>query len=487
MTWPHLEVRRSSATGRFRRIAISTRPGFHRRTCRLATRSSCRWRSDGPKCVGARAIVLGVNALDYSGYPDCRPEYLDAFERLASLATTRGRRGAAAANQGAAAAIVEGGDHPRRADARPRLRPHAQLLRSRSVGESLSALRQLPAARARIRAGRRRRSRASARRTAIVTERLYYSDSYLTEFDATVVRVEHEGTHRAVILDRTAFYPTSGGQPFDTGQLGAARVVDVVDGDDGEILTSSNVSNWNRWCRRSRARVHGTIDWERRFEHMQQHTGQHVLSAAFDRVVGARTESFHLGSASSTIDLNRTLSAADIERAENEANRIVWEDRPVAVRFASADEAASLPLRKGIVSHGHTSIDRSARLRHLSLRRHARGADRRNWNDRGRVVGTLSRRHARRVPLRRARAPRRIEGCATRWPRACASCRSCRRSCPTGIERLQAETKDMKRQIKDLQIAPCGFRRSGAGRSRRDVSARCALSWLRLKDGIRLV
>src|SRR6185503_1533148 len=93
-------------------------------------------------------------------------------------------------------------------------------------------------------------------------------------------------------------------------------------------------------------RITGEIDWTRRFDHMQQHTGQHVLSAAFDRLVQARTESFHLGTVSATIDLAKEVSAKEILAAEDEANRIVWEDRPVSIRVASPDEAASLPLRK---------------------------------------------------------------------------------------------------------------------------------------------
>ena len=92
--------------------------------------------------------------------------------------------------------------------------------------------------------------------------------------------------------------------------------------------------------------VHGEIDWPRRFDHMQQHTGQHVLSAAFDQLFGVRTVSFHLGAAVSTIDLAREMSPAEIAAAEAEANRVVWEDRPVAIRFADAEEAARLPLRK---------------------------------------------------------------------------------------------------------------------------------------------
>ena len=141
------------------------------------------------------------------------------------------------------------------------------------------------------------------------------------------------------MLDRTAFYPTSGGQPFDTGMLGDVRVLEVEDADDGEVvhIVEGDVGP---------GVVHGRIDWERRFEHMQQHTGQHVLSAAFDRVLKVPTVSFHLGTASSTIDLAREVSAAEIARAEREANRVVWEDRPVAIRFADAAEAATLGLRK---------------------------------------------------------------------------------------------------------------------------------------------
>jgi alanyl-tRNA synthetase len=174
-----------------------------------------------------------------------------------------------------------------------------------------------------------------------MTERLYYTDAYLRAFEATVARVDHRGDRLLVTLDRTAFYPSSGGQPFDTGDIGPLRVVDVVDEEDGSIahvlepglLEPGQV-------------VRGVIDWARRFDHMQQHSGQHVLSAAFERLFHVRTVSFHLGAAVSTIDLGREASAAEIAAAEAEANRIVWEDRPVAVRFATAEEAARMPLRK---------------------------------------------------------------------------------------------------------------------------------------------
>jgi alanyl-tRNA synthetase len=177
------------------------------------------------------------------------------------------------------------------------------------------------------------------------TDRLYYTDSYRAAFEARVVACDPRPAAGdapaayAVELDATAFYPTSGGQPFDTGMLGGVRVLDVVDDDERIVhvmetaLTPGDA-------------VSGSIDWPRRFEHMQQHTGQHVLSAAFERVCANRTESFHLGSESCSIDLAREVSAGDVAAVVDEANRIVWEDRPVAVRFVTAEEAAALPLRK---------------------------------------------------------------------------------------------------------------------------------------------
>jgi alanyl-tRNA synthetase len=175
-----------------------------------------------------------------------------------------------------------------------------------------------------------------------MTDRLYYTDPYLRAFEATIARVERRGDHLHVTLDRTAFYPTSGGQPFDTGRLGRLRVVDVID-DEGEVVHVVEPGPLNL---EPGAVVSCAIDWERRFDHMQQHSGQHVLSAAFDKLFAVRTVSFHLGAAVSTIDLAREMSPAEIAAAENEANRVVWEDRAVSIRFASAEEAARLPLRK---------------------------------------------------------------------------------------------------------------------------------------------
>jgi alanyl-tRNA synthetase len=178
-----------------------------------------------------------------------------------------------------------------------------------------------------------------------MTERLYYQQPERRTFDAVVTRVLDHNGHPAVFLDRTAFYPTSGGQPFDTGRLGAVDVIETID-DDEEIVHVLSAPLAEHVA------VRGDINWTRRFDHMQQHTGQHVLSAAFDRLFDNRTMSFHMGADASTIDLAREMSGAEIERAVDEANRVVWEDRPVTIRTVSPDEAAQLPLRKEPVRSG---------------------------------------------------------------------------------------------------------------------------------------
>jgi alanyl-tRNA synthetase len=205
-----------------------------------------------------------------------------------------------------------------------------------------------------------------------MTERLYYADPYCREFDATVRRVDRRDGRTLVALDRTAFYPTSGGQPFDIGTLEVSQpvarpfqgreggaespalhsVVDVLDEDDGTVLHVLDEHQSRELDPQVGQPVRGTIDWLRRFDHMQQHSGQHVLSAAFDRLSAARTISFHLGTSVSTIDLARELSHEEIAAAETEANRVVWEDRPVTIRFVSADQAAALPLRKETAREG---------------------------------------------------------------------------------------------------------------------------------------
>ena len=182
------------------------------------------------------------------------------------------------------------------------------------------------------------------------SDRLYYTDAYLVEFDAVVREVQPKDDTWIVTLDRTAFYPTSGGQPFDLGTIDQAHVTDVVDREDGGIAHVVDRAL------EPGSRVRGHVDWGRRFDHMQQHTGQHLLSAAFEHEAGAKTVSFHLGASASTIDLHKELSAEQIVRVEDAANRVLWEDREVCVRFVTASEAAKLPLRKEPAREGELRL-----------------------------------------------------------------------------------------------------------------------------------
>jgi alanyl-tRNA synthetase len=188
-----------------------------------------------------------------------------------------------------------------------------------------------------------------------VTERLYYQDCYLRDFRAHVVETAHEG--RRVYLDRTAFYPTSGGQPFDTGTLGAANVVDVIDEEDrvAHLLDKAI----------SPGEITGQIDWARRFDHMQQHSGQHLLSAVLENLFKISTVSFHLGSEVSTIDIVApALTTIQIDQLEDRCAEIVREARPVTITFE--DATADLGLRKESQRSGSLRvvaidrIDRSA-------------------------------------------------------------------------------------------------------------------------------
>ena len=171
------------------------------------------------------------------------------------------------------------------------------------------------------------------------TERLYYADSYLTHFSAQVLDRAERAGKPAVALDQSAFYPEGGGQPADTGTLGDVAVVDVQAA-DGVV--------WHTLAQPLEADVvQGQVDWQRRFDHMQQHHGQHLLSAAFERLHGLKTVSFHLGAASATIDLAAsTLTSEQVAAAEDLTNQVIWEDRPVLARFVGAEELAQLPLRK---------------------------------------------------------------------------------------------------------------------------------------------
>jgi alanyl-tRNA synthetase len=185
-----------------------------------------------------------------------------------------------------------------------------------------------------------------------MTVRLYRDNSYLWQFTAQVrKRLDWQG-HPALLLDQTAFYPSAGGQPFDTGTLNGARVIDVAERDDGEIVHVLDAPL-------NDDTVQGEVDGVRRMDHMQQHSGQHVLSAAFVDTANLDTVSVHIGAGDCTLDLPTPvarLSAEALARAEDEANRIVFEDRPLIVREMSDAEAAQLPLRKPPTVSGRIRI-----------------------------------------------------------------------------------------------------------------------------------
>lgn len=181
----------------------------------------------------------------------------------------------------------------------------------------------------------------SASYTRAVTERLYLDDPDLLEFDTDVVAERTLGGRPAVVLARTAFFPEGGGQPADRGTLGAARVVDVQEV-DGEVLHALDGPV-------PAGHVRAAVDRARRRDHLQQHHGQHLLSAAFETTAAARTVSFHLGEETSTIDVDQPparLDAATLRAVEAAANDLVFRDLPVTVREFAPDELAALPLRK---------------------------------------------------------------------------------------------------------------------------------------------
>jgi alanyl-tRNA synthetase len=274
-------------------------------------------------------------------------------------------------------------------------------------------------------------------------ERLYYTDPALLEFDATVTQVTPDGERWRVRLDRSAFYPTTGGQPFDTGALNRVRVVDVIDAEDGGVdhitdapLTVGEV-------------VHGAVDHARRLDHRQQHSGQHILSAAFVHLFAVRTESFHLGGVSSTIDLAREVTPAEIAKAEDEANRVVWEDHPVTIRFVTAEEAAALPLRKepkrdgplrlididgfDLSACGGTHVTRTGEIGVIAVR----GWERFKGGTRIEFV----------CGVRAVRALRELRDIVNGSVRLLSVLPA---ELPAGIERAQAESKELRKQLRDV-------------------------------------
>ena len=188
-----------------------------------------------------------------------------------------------------------------------------------------------------------------------MTERLYYDNAYLTEFDAVVEMVEMKGNKQIVALNRSAFYPTSGGQPFDTGVLNDVHVTDVFVDKNGEV--------WHEidGALSVGASVHGKIDWQRRFDHMQQHGGEHMIAGAIYNLTGGMTIGLHLGAGVSSIDVEFADGATHmsdelIEKIEDYVNERIQQDHPVKCWFPDAAELAALPLRKQPTVSEHVRI-----------------------------------------------------------------------------------------------------------------------------------
>ncbi|HEX7330986.1 MAG TPA: DHHA1 domain-containing protein [Pyrinomonadaceae bacterium] len=186
-----------------------------------------------------------------------------------------------------------------------------------------------------------------------VTERLYYSDSHLIEFEARVVDLtDRVSGWTAVVLDRTAFYPTGGGQPSDTGTLNGVRVVECIDDGENGVLHVVQGATPARG-----ETIRGRIDWSRRLDHIQQHTGQHILSQAFVTLFNAPTHSFRVLEASCQIDVELNNPTTDIiERAVELANNVIWEDRAIAILNVTPEQAAKLPVRKESTREGELRL-----------------------------------------------------------------------------------------------------------------------------------
>lgn len=188
-----------------------------------------------------------------------------------------------------------------------------------------------------------------------LTERLYYDEVYRKEFDATVLEQRDGKAGCEIRLDRSAFYPTSGGQPHDTGMLGESHVIDVYVDRDGEVWHVVDAPLTVG------ATVHGEIDWERRFDHMQQHAGEHMLANAAWRHLGGYVEGLHLGKEISTIDVELPDGSTRVDddmirTLEDDVNEKIWRDVPIRQWFPSAQELEQLPLRKKPTVQEHIRI-----------------------------------------------------------------------------------------------------------------------------------
>ena len=181
------------------------------------------------------------------------------------------------------------------------------------------------------------------------TVKLYYENAFLREFDGVVVDCRPQGKKWLVILDQTAFYPEGGGQPADHGILGGAKVTDVHER-DGVILHT---------CDRALPEgetVHGEIDWPRRFDHMQQHSGEHIVSGMLCSTYHCDNTGFHMGADTVTIDYNADIPWEGVLEIERRANRYIWENHPIVIRYPEPAELAALPYRSKKALEGPVRI-----------------------------------------------------------------------------------------------------------------------------------
>lgn len=170
------------------------------------------------------------------------------------------------------------------------------------------------------------------------TTKLYYADAFVRQFDAVVLACEPEKKSWRVVLDKTAFYPEGGGQPADHGTLGDANVTDVHE-QDGVIFHTCDRALSVSAC------IHGEINWERRFDHMQQHSGEHIVSGMLCSTYSCDNTGFHMGADTVIIDYNADIPWEGVLEIEQRANRYIWENHPFEVMFPSAEELTALPYR----------------------------------------------------------------------------------------------------------------------------------------------
>ena len=181
------------------------------------------------------------------------------------------------------------------------------------------------------------------------TKKLYYDDAFLREFDATVLSCEAEKKNFAVVLSETAFYPEGGGQPADLGVLGGAKVLDVHEKDGVIVHTCDKPLTVGET-------VHGALDWARRFDHMQQHSGEHIVSGMLCSAYHCDNVGFHLGAESVIIDYNAEIPWEGVLEIEQRANRYIWENHPFVVQWPTEEELEQLEFRSKKELHGKVRI-----------------------------------------------------------------------------------------------------------------------------------